>query len=402
VLPFKRLQLQIEKLIYGGDGLSRVEGEVFFTPFVLPGETVEVENSGARKQVQRTRLVRVESPSADRVTPPCQAFERCGGCQYQHASYESQLRFKCEILAETLRRVGKIEFDASQIAVVSADPYHYRNRAQFHFDRGRIGYLEMNSRRLVPVRECPISSPKINEIIAKLNRMVKDRRWPNFLQSLEVFTDETQVQWNVLESTQPVAKRFFEWLAEEMPGSVSGPLEYAVNEDRFLVSGTSFFQVNRFLLPRLSELAIGPATGSEAWDLYAGAGLFSLPLARRFQKVTAVEAGRSADDLRQNAKRARTSVEVISQQTESFLAGATNAPEFVLADPPRAGLGKTVTGRLAELRSRTLVIVACDPATLARDLAILSSVYKIAAITLVDLFPQTFHMETIVRLELRG
>jgi 23S rRNA (uracil1939-C5)-methyltransferase len=396
------LHLHIEKLIYGGDGLSRVEGEVVFTPFVLPGETVEVENSGARRNVQRTRLVRVEHSSPDRVEPACPAFGRCGGCHYQHATYEAQLRLKREILVETLRRVGKIEFDPSRIELVSAEPYHYRNRAQFHFDRGRFGYLEMNSRRLVPIRECPISSPKINEIIAKLNRMVKDRRWPNFLQSLEVFTDENQVQWNVLESSQPVAKRFFEWLAEEIPGSVSGPLDYAVNDDHFLVSGTSFFQVNRFLLPGLSELAIGPASGSQAWDLYAGAGLFSLPLARRFQKVTAVEAGRSAEDLRQNAKRAHASVEITSQQTESFLSAATDAPEFVLADPPRAGLGKTVVGRLVELRPGTLVIVACDPTTLARDLSTLMGVYEIAAITLVDLFPQTFHIETIVRLALRG
>jgi 23S rRNA (uracil1939-C5)-methyltransferase len=396
MLLFVRLQLHIEKLVYGGEGLSRLDGEVVFTPFVLPGEIVEAERTEARKHVQRARLLGVEEPSPDRIEPPCPVFGRCGGCQHQHATYEAQLRFKRDILAETLRRVGKIEFDAGQIAIESAEPFGYRNRAQFHFEGGRFGYREMNSRRLVPIDRCPICSPKIDEIVARLNRMVRDRRWPGFVRTLEVFTDERQVQWNVLESEQPVARRFFEWLAEEVPGTVSGPLEYAVNEDRFQVSGTSFFQVNRFLLPRLADVAIGAARGASAWDLYAGVGLFSLPLARLFERVVAVEGGRGAGDLRLNAP-----IEVAGEQTEVFLAKAKTAPDFVLADPPRAGLGKAVTARLAELRPATLAIVACDPATLARDLAALLPVYAIERIAMVDLFPQTFHMETIVQLTAR-
>jgi 23S rRNA (uracil1939-C5)-methyltransferase len=408
--PNVSLLLEIEKLVYGGEGLSRLEGEVVFTPFVLPGETVEAERTLARQHVQRARLIRVTAPSPERVDPRCPVFGRCGGCQYQHADYGAQLRFKRDILLETLRRVGKIEFDAARIAIEAAEPFEYRNRAQFHFEHGRAGFLEMNSRKLVEIQKCPISSPKINEIIPKLNQMARDQRWPRFVRSLEVFTDETQVQWNVLESDRPVAKRFFEWLAAEVAGTVSGPLEYAVNEDRFTVSGTSFFQVNRFLLPRLASLAIGdsqvaPTLDTEldtAWDLYAGAGLFSLPLARRFERVVAVEAGRSAGDLRRNAARAKLRIEVVTEQTETFLANARQAANFVLADPPRAGLGKKTTARLLELRPRTLVIVACDPATLARDLAVLAAGYEIETITMVDLFPQTFHMETIVRLASRS
>src|SRR5579863_776057 len=401
MLLFMSLQLQIEKLVYGGDGLSRLDGEVVLTPFVLPDETVDAERVEARKHVQRARLVRVEQPSPDRVEPACPVFGRCGGCHYQHAAYDAQLRFKRDILAETLRRVGKIDFDAGQIGIESAKPFGYRNRAQFHFERGRLGYREVNSRRLVAIEQCPISSPKINEILLKLSRMVRDRRWPGFVRSLEVFTDERQVQWNVLESEQPVAKRFFDWLAAEVPATVAGPLEYAVNQDLFQVSGTSFFQVNRFLLPRLADLALGEASGTAAWDLYAGAGLFSLPLARTFERVLAVEAGRSAGDLRHNVDRLRAQVEVAAEQTEVFLKKAKTAPDFVLADPPRAGLGKANAARLLELRPRTLVIVACDPATLARDLAALRPVYEIDRVTMVDLFPQTFHLETIVRLKLK-
>jgi 23S rRNA (uracil1939-C5)-methyltransferase len=392
-------ELKIEKLVYGGDGLSRVDGEVVFTPFVLPGETVETERSGSRKQAQRASLVRVLEPSAERVTPECPYFGRCGGCHYQHASREAQLRLKREILSETLRRVGKIEWSPDRITTVPCEPYGYRNRAQFHFENGRLGYREAHSRKLVAIDRCPISSPKINEIIVALNRMVRDRRWPRFLTSLEVFTDERQVQWNVLETERPIAKIFFEWLLEEVPGTVLGPLEYVVNGDVYTVSGPAFFQVNRLLLPDLAQIAIGEASGAAAWDLYAGVGLFSLPLARRFEKVTAVESGRAAaSDLERNARRARLGIRTVQEPVEAFLTQAREAPDFVLLDPPRSGLEKSVTARLVALHPRELAIVACDPATLARDLAGLDGSYHIERITMIDLFPQTFHIEAVVKL----
>ena len=394
--------LQIEKLVYGGEGLSRPGGEVVLTPFVLAGETVEAQRLATRKQVQRAKLVRVTEPSADRIDAPCPVFARCGGCQYQHSTYSAQLRFKREILAETLRRVGKIEYESGRIAIESGPPYSYRNRAQFHIERGQIGYREMGSHRLVPIEECPVSAPKLNEVIAALNRMVHDRRWPGFVSSLEVFTDDVQVQWNVLESERHVGKHFFDWLAEEVPGTVGGPLDYFVNEDNFRVSGSSFFQINRFLLPRLAELAIGGYKGATAWDLYAGVGLFSLPLARSFERVTAVESGRSAaSDLKWNAEGASLSIEIALQNAEEWLATAETAPDLVVADPPRAGLGKSAVARLLELRPANLVLVACDPATLARDLAALGAAYSVQRLTLVDLFPQTFHLETIAHMSLR-
>jgi 23S rRNA (uracil1939-C5)-methyltransferase len=307
------------------------------------------------------------------------------------------LRFKRSILAETLRRAGKIEYDPDRIRVIASEPYAYRNRSQFHIENGRIGYREMRSHKLVAIKECPISSPKINEVIVALNRLIRDRRWPRFVSAIEVFTDEQQVQWNVRAASQPVARRFFEWLAVEVPGSVAGPLDYAVGEDRFLISGDSFFQVNRFVLPALAEAAIGDATGELAWDLYAGVGLFSLPLSRRFSEVIAVEAGASAaHDLEKNVASA------VRDTAERFLAREhSRNPDFVLADPPRSGLGKAVVEKLLQIRPRTLVIVACDPATLARDLSLLREAYDIGEFTLADLFPQTFHIETIARLHLR-
>lgn len=367
---------------------------------------MEAERTGARHQAERTELVEVLERSPERIKAHCRYFERCGGCQYQHISYEAQLKVKREILVETLRRVGKVEFDADKIEVESSEPWGYRNRAQFHFDQGRFGYKEMSSNKLVSIDSCPISSPKINEAITVLNRLVRDRKWPAFLNSLEIFTDEKSVQWNVLASEKPIAKAFFEWLAKEVPGTVGGALEYRVGDpvagDEFKVSGMSFFQTNRFLLQRLAEIAVGKTSGTTAWDLYAGVGLFSVPLSRRFEKVTGVESGRAAAaDLESNARRARVKIDVEQKQTEQFLTAASKAPDFILADPPRAGLGRIAVARLLELRAKELAIVSCDPATLARDLAVLGEIYAIDRVTLVDLFPQTFHMETVVGLKLK-
>jgi 23S rRNA (uracil1939-C5)-methyltransferase len=197
-----------------------------------------------------------------------------------------------------------------------------------------------------------------------------------------------------------VARRFFDWCGENIPGMVQGALDY---RGEFRVSSNSFFQVNRFLVDRLAETAIEGAEGDSALDLYAGVGLFTLPLARRFRQVTAVESGAGASrDLRFNLDRAGLAqVRSDASTVEAFLEKLKRAPDFVLVDPPRAGLGKPVVERLKELRPRLLTIVACDPATLARDLAALvAGGYKMRKITLVDLFPQTYHLETVVSLVL--
>jgi 23S rRNA (uracil1939-C5)-methyltransferase len=295
-----------------------------------------------------------------------------------------------------LRRLGKLE--PPEIAVVSADPWAYRNRAQVHIEKGRLGYREARSHKLCAIASCPIASPKIDETLAALSAMLRDRRWPRFVRSLEIFTDERQVQLNVLETDRPVAQRFFDWCAETIPVLVPGALDY---QDRFRVSRSSFFQVNRFLADKLVEIALEGAAGETALDLYAGVGLFSLELARRFRDVTAVESGApAAADLAFNAERAGlANLRAQRGTAEAYLEALGQAPEFVLLDPPRTGLGKTVVGRLITLRPRAVAIVSCDPATLARDLAaLLASGYRVESMILVDLFPQTYHLETVVRL----
>jgi len=385
----------IEKLVYGGHGLARNEGRVVLTPFVLPDERVEVE----RTDKLHARLVRIESASDRRVDAPCPYFSFCGGCHYQHAPYTYQLEQKMAILREVMQRIGKFAVPVD-IEIVSAPEWQYRNRVQLHYADGRIGYLEAGSHRLCPISKCPISSPRINEVIAVLDRMARDRRFPTFLRSLEVFTNERDVQLNIVDSAKPVARRFFDWCAQEIPGFQMGALKYDTAQHTFRVSPRSFFQVNRFLTDALVNVAIGDATGTLALDLYAGVGLFSLPLASRFERVVAVEGGASAvADFEVNAEHVKAEIELHHTDVEKYIADVDAAPDLLLADPPRSGLAKEVTRHIVRLRPPRVHLVACDPTTLARDLAVLlGSGYRIERMVLVDLFPQTYHMETVVHL----
>ena len=392
-------EITVEKLVYGGEGLGRLEGRAVLVPFVLPGERVRVQAVAEKPGLLRAGLIEVLASSAARTAPLCPHFGRCGACHYQHAPYDLQLAMKRAILEDQLRRIGKIE-PPSQIAVVAGEPWNYRNRVQLHIAGTQLGYREAQSHKLHPIEQCPISSPAINGAIAILREMLHEPRWPRFLRALELFTNETEIQLNVLEGERPVARRFFEWCAGRVPGFVPGPLDYAAGGYAWRVSSGSFFQVNRFLIDSLVDAALGGAEGETALDLYAGVGLFSLPLARRFASVTAVESGsRAVQDLRFNAERAGVSLRAEQGNAEGFLEAVQRAPDFVLLDPPRAGFGKRIVDRLAQLRVPRLAIVSCDPATLARDLTgLLSTGYQIQSMTLVDLFPQTYHIETVVQL----
>jgi len=390
--------VRIEKLVHGGAGLARHEGRVLLVPFVLPGEQVRVEVQRERAGVAEARLVDVVEAAAGRIEPRCPFFRRCGGCAYQHASYELQLEQKRIILEEVFRRVGKLE--PPPVEIVPSPAWEYRNRAQFHLLGGWIGYFAHGSHRLCAVDACPLLSPQLNAALASLAEMLREPRFPRFVRSLELFGNEAEIQLNVLETARPVARRFFDWCGERIAGLAGGALEYRAGQDLYRVSGGSFFQVNRFLLEPLVERALAGAEGETAVDLYAGVGLFSLPLARRFRRVTAVESGGGAGrDLEPNAERAGLPVAVRQASAEFYLLGLAERPDFVLADPPRAGLGKKVVAELLRIAPPRLVIVSCDPATLARDLAALTrGGYRIERLTLIDLFPQTAHLETVTDL----
>ena len=381
------LTLRIEKLVYGGDGLARADGRVVLTPFVLPEESVRVQLQRAKSDLLRGKLLNVLEPATVRREAPCPYFQSCGGCHYQHATDAYQLEQKQAILREVLRRVGHFEFEG-EIATIAAEPWHYRNRTQLHVEKGRLGYFAAGSHDVVAVDHCPISSPKLNEAIGKLSLELPHYR--SFTATVELFTNETDLQVHILDRIPPSVRPLFDGLGS------NAPIQYGA----FRVSHGSFFQVNRFLVDQLVAEALGDASGGAALDLYAGVGLFSHALAGRFRSVAAVESSFTAfRDLEWNSQQAGLAITNVRKTAEDYLASLETPPDLILADPPRSGLGKLAIRELLRLRAPQITIVSCDPATLARDVAVLiGGGYKIARLSLADLFPQTFHLETVAQL----
>jgi len=438
------LDLQVEKLVYGGDGLARLpadehgRGKTVFLPFVLPGERVDATLTESRSGFARARLNKVLTPSTDRTEPQCPYFGRCGGCQYQHITYEAQLRFKAEILRETLRRTAKLEL-ATEIVVHPSEPWRYRNRTRMrlqHTPAFAVGYFRGSSHELLPVESCPISSPLINQAIAAVWELGRAGKVPSTMHGLQYFAnhDDSAMLAELYvrpQSEAGEAERFARELMSQL-SAITGvalfatspvedesrqlaPLSSVRNEDaavtgaasltyhavghHYRVSAGSFFQTNRFLVDELVQVAAAGASGQCALDLYAGVGLFTLPLAAQFTEVVAVEASPHAvADLKHNAA---GNVKPFRAATEAFLEqqAARLKPDFILLDPPRAGLGDKATAALGRVSAGQVTLVSCDPATLSRDLRLLlESGFKVEQAHLFDLFPQTAHMETVVRL----
>ncbi|HET9743219.1 MAG TPA: 23S rRNA (uracil(1939)-C(5))-methyltransferase RlmD [Terriglobales bacterium] len=422
------MELTIDKMMYGGDGLARFSaregkpGKAVFVPYTLPGERVRAEITQERPGFARAQLEEVLEPSALRTEPPCPYFGRCGGCQYQHTGYDNQLRIKSDTLSESLRRTGKIEL-ACEIQTHSSPPLGYRNRTRFHVcahPEFAIGYFHSNSHRLLPVNECPISSPRVNAILAELWRAGSEKKIPPEVREIEAFADAADEKVLIeIYADERANQKQFEFFAGEFaertpavagvaifrgassqrkPLFIHGAssLDYEVGNEKYRVSAGAFFQTNRFLVPKMVELVTRDRSGKVAFDLYAGVGLFMLPLARHFEQVFAVESSEaSASDLRANAPK---NVTVNRQSVEDFLrrAGRNLSADFVVVDPPRAGLGEAVTAQLASSTAQEIVYVSCDPATLARDLKqFVAAEWKIAEMHLLDVFPQTFHIESI-------
>ncbi len=390
--------VNIEKLVYGGDGLARVDGQIALIPFVLPGERVAVHMSRGKAGMLRGHSPEILEASPERTAPGCEYFGNCGGCHYQHANYPFQLDQKSAILRETLRRLGGITHDG-QIRVRSGPEWEYRNRIQLHFERRRTGFRRADSHELCAITHCPISSPMLNQVISQLQSATKRPEWPEFLRSLELFTNEHEVQVRVVDSMRPIAARFFAWCETFLPSLTRDPIEYTAAGNTFRVSSGSFFQVNRFLIDALVEEVLADSEGAHAIDLYAGAGLFSAALGARFQRVDAVERnGPGYRDLEWNSSRSRLNIRAIKASAEDFLRAVVEIPELIVADPPRAGLERGTVQELLRIAAPRLTLVSCDIATLARDLKKLAAQYRIESLTLVDLFPQTYHLEAVVQL----
>lgn len=391
--------VSIEKLVYGGDGLARHNGKAVLVPFVLPGERVAIAAERANAGLLRGSLLEVLDPAPQRITPRCEYFGSCGGCHYQQTDYAYQLEQKRAILHETLRRIAGIS-DPPETQTVSGPPWHYRNRIQLHFAGRKMGFRERGSHDLRAIAHCEISSPLLNDAISRLQMALREPQWPEFLRSLELFTNESSLQLTVTDSNRPLAARFFEWCRSFLPSFAPGAIDYAAAGYTFRVSRGAFFQVNRFLIDALVDQVLGQASGRYAVDLYAGVGLFSLPLAQRFERVEGIERGGPAfRDLEWNARQSAGNLKTLKSSAEEFLAACGTSPDLIVADPPRSGLGRTAVDGLIRIQPKHIALVSCDISTFARDLKKLLAAYRIERLKLIDLFPQTYHFEAVAHLQ---
>lgn len=442
------MRLTIEKLVYGGEGLARLpadehgKGKAVFVPFVLEGEQVEAELAEQKPGFARAALQQVLAPSPDRMEPGCPYFLRCGGCHYQHAGYAHQLAAKAAILGETLRRTAKLEF-AGDLQVHSAEPWGYRNRTRMKIAQPfRMGYYRLGSHELLDVERCPISSPLINRAIAALWELGRAGQTPPAAREVEFFAgaDGSALLVSFFLPGEPPAPRALESFADALRAALpeaagvlffqqraGGPqqewgkvrtpsddldqpsdarpiasfgdsaLEYRTARATYRVSGGAFFQTNRFLVDELVAAVTEHRSGSTALDLFAGVGLFAAVLAHGFDRVTAVEASPlSFADLRHNLP---PHVKAVEQRTETFVQRHRGRADLVVVDPPRSGLGGALARDLANLAAPRVTYVSCNPATLARDLRVLvAGGYRVEAAHLFDLFPQTYHIESVFHL----
>jgi 23S rRNA (uracil1939-C5)-methyltransferase len=391
-------------------------------PRALPGERLEVEAVRVAKGVVHANPLRILQAAPERINPPCPYFGRCGGCHYQHLGIEHQVRWKSEIVRETLRRIGKIAWDC-EITVHQADPWNYRNQAQLKLatnESGEIalGFFEGESHHLVPIDECLILSPRLNQVLRQLCQPA----WTGRLggcREVELLADDRDEQVRITFLGNPDTAESGKLAADLLrliDGVVAVAIQdgrntqvfgqsdfiYQVGEFRYQLSAGAFFQSSRYLLPELVTAATETSPGDLALDLYAGAGLFTLPLARQFRQVIGVEWHPvAARDLKANAaSHGLEHIRAVGQPASEFLRRFAQAsPDLAVLDPPRCGAGKSTLKYLVDLQPQRDHYVACHPPTWARDLSyLLSRNYRLEEVEMFDCFPHTYHIECLARL----
>lgn len=348
------ITLSVHDVAFGGKGVARHEGKVVFVPFVIPGEVVTARVLRQKKKFAEAELVSVETPSEDRVEPSCPVYGRCGGCAYQHMTYERQLALKAAQVEQTLRRVGKLAEVPMRPIVAAPKPYGYRNRIRVHVADGIVGFFAADAHALVDVEQCPIASPVVNEALRRLRGApVRDGDY-----------------------------------ALRAPGG-----------------GPFFEQTNPDVTCELVALVTASVRGGQQLliDAYCGGGLFARELAPLFEEVIGIEENFHAIEAARH--HAQENEKYIAGDVADFLgevlATHDSARTTLLLDPPATGLEARVLDLVVAGAPAEIVYISCNPATLARDLATLCRSYTLTAVTPLDMFPQTAEIEVVVHLARR-
>ena len=378
------LEVEIESLAAGGEGVAHdANGRVVFVPLAAPGDRVRVAVGEEHARFARGEIETLRSGGPARVAPRCPVFGVCGGCAWQHVEYATQVAAKRAILRDALARIGGVAVPEIEF-VASPQPYGYRGRARVLVQGGRVGFRKRRSHEVCAIAHCPLLAPPLDAALAALAARVpaEDGEWELALGS------DGAVRVAKLGARATAADR----VTLRAAGTA------------IAVSSGVFAQANALLLDALAQTVLDAAgQGGEVLELFAGAGFFTLGLAARFARVVAVESDAAAAvDLTHNCA-AFANVRVIETRAETALADPRAlrlAPEVIVLDPPRGGIGTRATEQLARLDARRIVHVSCDPATLARDLAVLARRrWSPVRVVGFDLFPQTPHVEAVAVLE---
>lgn len=401
----KPVEIVLTASAYGGEAIGRHDGRAVFVPFALPGEVVRARILEERKGFARAELVEIVKAAPERIAARCRHFGTCGGCHYQHLPYENQLKLKADILREQFVRIGKIQDPPVQAMVASPQEWNYRNHVQFHLDpSGVLGFVAARDPgELIPIKECHLPEAPINGLWPRLEfepdssvervalRVGMNDDLMLVLESQEGLPPEMEIEAGI--SVVHLTDNDSVVLAGE------GHIAIDVLERPFRVSAGSFFQVNTSMAGKmvthlLENLPARP--NSTLLDVYCGAGLFSAFFAPKVARVIGVESAPTAcEDFGFNLDEFEN-VELYEGLAEEILPALEVSAEMGIVDPPRAGLDKAALDALLKIRPQTLAYVSCDPATLARDAArLMAGGYRLKQVTPFDLFPQTYHIESI-------
>jgi 23S rRNA (uracil1939-C5)-methyltransferase len=398
--------VRIDRLVYGGDGFGRLpDGKAVFVPFSLPGETVRLKLIEEKTRYVKAKIVEILESSNKRISARCSHFSQCGGCHYQHLNYADQLNAKKDILQEQLERIGGFG-DIPPIEIIATPmPWNYRNHVQFHVTRdGKLGFQQAHSNQTFPIRECHLPEALINQL------------WPQIeiepIPGLERISIRLGMDEDLLLILESLNDQGLDFSIENPAVSVvqtspSGSLVLAGNnhlfmkvlEKLFRVSSGSFFQVNSFQANEMVKHLLANVRLDESMtvvDVYCGVGLFSAFLASKVKQLVGIEQSPEAcEDFTYNLDEFER-VSLYEAPADDVLSSINFNPDLIVMDPPREGMGVQTVAGIVSQGASNLVYISCDPATLARDAKRLAlSGYKLMKIALFDLFPQTFHIETI-------
>lgn len=395
------VDLTIDSLAYGGEGIARKGGLVFFVENALRGEQVQARIKGIRRRFVRAETIKILRPSPDRVEPFCRYFGTCGGCAFQHLAYEKQLLEKRQMVEDILRRLGRLRNIKVEPAIASPKPLNYRNHITLNVEEGRkkfrFGFIAKDNKTLIEIENCPIADTRINFILPSVRERV-----------MKLSPHQKSRLKKVIIRVGSEGKAKYQ-LAQKgtLDHAEETPFMTWVDRVPLYFSMESFFQTNYFLLPRMLQLLkemLHPSGNEMLLDLYAGVGFFSLLLAKSYRDVIGIEEGRVAvHDARLNLEANKVQhVRFLCGKVESVLRNIRSklrTPIHVILDPPRIGASRAVIDFLCFIPIEKLVYVSCEPSVLARDLAQLSRSLKVKRVVPLDMFPQTKHIETLALME---